>query len=537
MAKFKFIDLFCGIGGFHQAMASLGGECVFACDIDPDCQKTYYRNYGLMPEGDITRVPASAIPAHDVVCGGFPCQAFSIAGKRLGFQDPTKGTLFFDVVRIIRHHHPKYLLLENVRNLASHDGGNTWKVIHQTLDEAGYNVSPEPIIFSPHLLGVPQRRERVFILGIRKDLGELPPFYFDRDEAKPSSIYSVLQDEDEIQNLEKYKLKKYEVELIELWNEFLDGISDKVKKPPMFPVTDLFLHDSVSKFDYYSLTEQKAATARRNVELFNTAPEFITEWLRKANKHPKFKGSKRMLEWHAGRVAKPNLWDTVMQFRQSGIRARRTDRFPTLTAVLMTPIIGPRRRRLTPRECARLQSFPDTFIYDEKEGQAYKQFGNSVNVEVVRLFASFLLGDEEVQKQYAPPRDEFGNIIEKKKRPGTGRKRGRPRKYPLELDENGNPIKRKRGRPRKYPIELDENGNPIKRPTGRPPKEKKPAPPVVLGPDGLPIKRKRGRPRKYPLPEAPAAPVQAVDGANQTAPSAPDQPVKRKRGRPRKNPL
>ena len=178
MKKFKFIDLFCGIGGFHQAMADLGGECVYASDIDADCRKTYERNYGIKPDGDITKVEAVDIPEHDVLCGGFPCQAFSKAGKRLGFADETKGTLFFDICRILKHHMPKYALLENVRNLASHDGGNTWRVIHNTLDELGYNVIDEPVIFSPHYIGVPQHRERVFIMCVRKDIGKLPPFYF-----------------------------------------------------------------------------------------------------------------------------------------------------------------------------------------------------------------------------------------------------------------------------------------------------------------------------------------------------------------------
>ena len=133
MEHFKFIDLFCGIGGFHQAMADLGGECVYASDIDADCRKTYERNYGIKPDGDITKVDAADIPVHDVLCGGFPCQAFSKAGKRLGFADPTKGTLFFDIMRIAKYHNPKYMLLENVRNLASHDGGNTWRVIHDSI--------------------------------------------------------------------------------------------------------------------------------------------------------------------------------------------------------------------------------------------------------------------------------------------------------------------------------------------------------------------------------------------------------------------
>ena len=174
MESFKFIDLFCGIGGFHQAMESLGGTCVFASDIDEDCRKTYEANYGIAPAGDITRIDAADIPAHDVLCGGFPCQAFSKAGNRLGFDDQTKGTLFFDICRILDYHHPKYAILENVRNLASHDKGNTWRVIHDKLVELGYNLLPEPVIFSPHYIGIPQHRERVYIMCVRKDIGEIP---------------------------------------------------------------------------------------------------------------------------------------------------------------------------------------------------------------------------------------------------------------------------------------------------------------------------------------------------------------------------
>ena len=155
---FKFIDLFCGIGGFHQAMASLGGECVFASDIDKNCQQTYFDNYGLMPVGDITKVKAEEIEPFNVLCAGFPCQAFSHAGKKLGFNDPTRGTLFFDVIRIARHHMPEYMLLENVKNLAMHDNGHTWEVIYDTIQDAGYNVLKEPVIFSPHFIGLPQNR-------------------------------------------------------------------------------------------------------------------------------------------------------------------------------------------------------------------------------------------------------------------------------------------------------------------------------------------------------------------------------------------
>ncbi|MCM1452261.1 MAG: DNA cytosine methyltransferase [Clostridium sp.] len=424
MEKFKFIDLFCGIGGFHQVMTSLGGECVFASDIDKHCQKTYYKNYGIMPIGDITKVEASDIPAHDVLCGGFPCQAFSIAGKRLGFNDPTKGTLFFDILRIAKHHKPKYLLLENVRNLASHDNGNTWRVIHESLVEAGYNVSPTPVIFSPTYIGVPQRRDRVFIMAVRKDVGELPEFYFDKEKALPCSIESVLQDDSEIENIERYMLSQDEIDVVDKWNEFLQGIRKITGECPLFSVTDLFLKPSTAYIDMDSLTPEKAATARRNVALYNKAPEFISKWLKEAEKLPKFKGARRILEYHAGQTDNPDLWNTVMQFRQSGIRARDTRHFPTLTAVPMTPIVGSRRRKLTPRECARLQSFPDTFQCDDIEAQAYKQFGNSVNVDVVRIFAEFLLGNKSVHEQFTePPKEEVECESAKPKKKGRPAKR------------------------------------------------------------------------------------------------------------------
>ena len=132
---FKFIDLFCGIGGFHLAMASLGGKCVFASDIDKDCQKTYKQNHGIDVVGDITKVSAEDIEPFNVLCAGFPCQAFSNAGKQLGFNDPTRGTLFFDIMRIARYHKPEYMLLENVKNLALHDNGRTWEVIYKTIQD------------------------------------------------------------------------------------------------------------------------------------------------------------------------------------------------------------------------------------------------------------------------------------------------------------------------------------------------------------------------------------------------------------------
>ena len=169
--EFRFVDLFSGIGGFHQAMSHLGGKCVLASEIDKYAIETYQANYGIDSAHDITAIADEDVPEHDVLCGGFPCQTFSKAGSQKGFADQTKGTLFFQVARILKHSRPKFVFLENVRNLVAHDKGNTWAVIKQTLQELGYVLSDAPIIMSPHQLGVPQLRERVYIVGIHKSLG------------------------------------------------------------------------------------------------------------------------------------------------------------------------------------------------------------------------------------------------------------------------------------------------------------------------------------------------------------------------------
>ena len=166
-----FIDLFCGIGGFHVAGKGLGMECVFACDIDMDARKAYEENFKLTPQGDITRINAKDIPDHDLLCAGFPCQPFSIIGSQKGFSDP-RGTLFFEIARIIKEKKPKAVMLENVKQLASANGGETLKTIKKTLEELGYYV--EHKVLNALDFGVPQKRERVLIVGTRKDLGSFP---------------------------------------------------------------------------------------------------------------------------------------------------------------------------------------------------------------------------------------------------------------------------------------------------------------------------------------------------------------------------
>ncbi len=382
---FRFIDLFCGIGGFHQAMSSMGGECVFACDIDADCVKTYEENYGIKAYGDITKIEASDIPPHDVLCAGFPCQAFSKAGKRMGFEDNTKGTLFFDICRILEYHRPKYALLENVRNLASHDHGTTWKIIHDSLDALGYNVSAEPVIFSPHYIGIPQHRERVYIMCIRKDIGQIEPFVFDKTRIPTCSIESILQDDDEIEDLNSYRMPSDLISLIDIWNEFLQGI--KIERLPGFPIWADRLCDLNPNEDISNLPIWKRNFILKNNKLYLSNREFIDEWLKRAKMNPLFFGAKAKLEWQAGQTRNPDIWKQIFQLRPSGIRVKVNTYFPALVAIVQTSIIGSRRRFLTERECARLQSFPDGFRFDPKRIQAYKQFGNSVNVELIKLFA------------------------------------------------------------------------------------------------------------------------------------------------------
>lgn len=190
VGRFTFIDLFCGIGGFREAMDQLGGECVFSSDLDDDAKEIYEQNFGERPSGDITKIDACEIPNHDVLCAGFPCQAFSISGKRKGFEDETKGTLFYDVVRIGKHHQPKVIFIENVKNIIQHDKGNTLKIILNSLDEIGYNT--HHAILNASDFGIPQARERAYFICTRKDLGDVG-FMFPKPTEHQVSLIDFLE--------------------------------------------------------------------------------------------------------------------------------------------------------------------------------------------------------------------------------------------------------------------------------------------------------------------------------------------------------
>ncbi len=189
--SFKFIDLFCGLGGFRLAFEENGGECVFSSDIDEHAQKTYEINFAEKPAGDITKIEAKDIPSHDILCAGFPCQPFSTAGRRFGFDD-TRGTLFFDVARILKEKKPMCFILENVKGLTNHDKGNTLNTILSTLDEIGYDYKYE--VLNAKNYNVPQNRERWYCIGIKKNMGiDISNFNFPAHEELKTKLLNIIE--------------------------------------------------------------------------------------------------------------------------------------------------------------------------------------------------------------------------------------------------------------------------------------------------------------------------------------------------------
>ena len=389
MKKFKFIDLFSGIGGFHQAMEQLGGTCVFASDIDKYAIETYLDNYGIDSSYNIRDIKEEDIPKHDVLCAGFPCQAFSKAGKQKGFRDETKGTLFFEIERILAYHKTKYIVLENVRNLVSHDHGNTWKTIRSHLQKLGYRLTPQPLIISPHQLGIPQLRERVVILGVydpdnkKKDLDIDFNNLMELVSKDENTIYSVIENK---RVEEKYYITEREKYVLNAWDSFYKGIKNNIIGFPIW-------YDYFKKGPNSSMPAWKQEFIRKNNKLYEDNKDFIEKWEKQYNYLKDFTPTQRKFEWQAGESIN-TLWEGLIQFRPSGIRVKKPTCFPALVALVQIPIIGRYKRRLTVREAARLQSFPDSFKPNKIDQQAYKQFGNAVNVDVIKIAASALFNYE-----------------------------------------------------------------------------------------------------------------------------------------------
>lgn len=383
---FKFIDLFSGIGAFHLAMSDLGGECVFAAEIDDAAIEVYKENFNIDSKNNVCKINPEDIPKHDVLCAGFPCQPFSNAGNKKGFND-TRGTLFFEIERILQYHKTKFIILENVKHLVTHDNGNTYNVIKEHLNNLGYILTETPTIISPHHIGIPQNRERIFILGIHKD-------YFNEKFIKISlpktfpktSMYDIL---DENINDERYKISKYEEKCFVAWDEFLKYF----KLNDIKMCSPVLVDEFGQNYDISDLQDWKQSYCKRNRELYLKNKEFIDKWMIKYNVKD-FKKRDRKFEWQAGDTAN-TVFDTLIQLRQSGIRCKKTSTFPALVAIVQTSIVAKYKRRITPREAARLQSFPDTFKLHNDDAKAYKQLGNSANVEVIKYLAKqlFKIGD------------------------------------------------------------------------------------------------------------------------------------------------
>lgn len=312
-APYKIIDLFAGIGGtrlgFHQTGKT---KTVFSSEIDKFSIKTYRANFGEIPSGDISKIPEDYIPDHDILVAGFPCQAFSQAGKKLGFAD-TRGTLFFEITRILRYKNPKAFLLENVKNLKSHDNGNTYKIIEQTLKTLNYDVSSA--ILKAKDFGVPQNRERIYIVGFNKDkVKHYNRFSFPEKTLTNVSVGDIL---------EPFVNSKYTISDA-LWNG----------------------HQRRKK-------EHKAKGNGFGYSLFNDKSKYTNTLSARYYKD----GSEILIE-------------------QNGINPRK----------------------ITPREAARLQGFPEDFIIPVSDTQSYKQFGNSVAVPVINAIAKNIIKILEMEK-------------------------------------------------------------------------------------------------------------------------------------------
>lgn len=323
--RFTFIDLFAGIGGFRMAMQNLGGKCVFTSEWEPKAQETYFHNYGDLPFGDITQKSTKdAIPkGFDVLCAGFPCQAFSIAGKRGGFED-TRGTLFFDVAKIIEKHRPRAIFLENVKGLVNHKSGKTLETILNVLrNDLGYIV-PKPKIMNAKNFGVPQNRERIFIVGFRKEDYEeqAAHFHYPKPSKKEVCIGDIL--EEDVPSVKYY-----------LSTQYLDTLVKHKQRHA----------EKGNGFGYEIIKNDEISNAIVVGGMGRERNLVIDKRLKNFTPETHIKG----------------------EVNREGIR------------------------KMTPREWARLQGFPDSYEFPVADVHAYKQLGNSVAVPAIQATAKELL--------------------------------------------------------------------------------------------------------------------------------------------------
>lgn len=416
--SFQFVDLFAGIGGFHIALRDLGGECVFASEIDEAAQRIYRLNFEHEMKGPIVgdiiplteKTLSRLIPEHDVLAGGFPCQPFSKSGAQLGM-DETRGTLFYNIARIIEKRRPKVIILENVRNLTGPKHKHTWALILRVLRDLGYHVSDIPSIVSPHTIspengGTPQVRDRVYIVGVyvgKQKAWKLAddPFVFNREllgDWKPTNWdlqEHLLQDDSEIEGAHLYQVSAERLAVIEMWNDFLKSVgAKKGKRLPGFPLWE-YAMTRRPKLDV-DMPDWKIDFLKKNSAFYVENKVAIEAWRERYPLLKSMNNSYRKFEWQAQDLS--SLWKGVIQFRPSGVRVKKPDYLPALVAMNQTSIIGAKKRTISVREAARLQAFPETFTFgDQNPAKSFKQLGNAVSVGTVKFVLSSILNELDVK--------------------------------------------------------------------------------------------------------------------------------------------
>lgn len=438
----RFIDLFSGLGGFHLALQKLGHTCVFASELIPELRELYKANHGMECAGDINDVDIHSIPEHDILCGGFPCQPFSQAGFQRGFEDEERGNLFYKIMEILEHHKPEFVFLENVPNLKTHDGGKTYKIIHDTL-ETLYDVRED--IISPHYFAIPQHRTRFYIVGRLKTMGGLTDFQFPDHKERPVCNINniIIPDDDDYMTLRPVTLNH-----IAVWQQFLDLLVENRGELPTFPIWAM---EFGANYDYEGIApfnqsaEQLAGKRGRFGEIItgNSKDDYLSQLPTYANQEQKkdatefpdwkkqfisqnrafyernkswidgwidniknFENSHQKFEWNCGYEERPSLYNKIIQFRPSGIRVKKPTFSPALvlttTQIPIFPWVvtpnGETGRYMTRREAARLQCMEDLTEYPDTIAKAFKAFGNAVNVEVVRRIGENLLKDYEAHQ-------------------------------------------------------------------------------------------------------------------------------------------